>query len=315
MQRNRIFGSFLLLLAAVIWGAGFVAQRAGMEYIGPLTFGACRFWLAFIALYPVVLLTNKMEQKALSKAGEDAVQKTAEDILKSKKIFFLAATLCGTILFCGSIFQQYGMVFTTAGKAAFITALYILLVPLFSLVLKHRPGIASLVGVGFGTIGLYFLCITESFTIAKGDFIVLIGAFFWAAHVLIIDRFLPHVNPAKLAMAQFGICALYSTIGMFIFESPTWETIVPCLVPIVYAGVFSAGVGFTLQIFGQRHTTPTVASLLLSMEAVFGAVFGFFLLHETMSNRELAGCALMFSALIISQLPDKLFQKKEARKI
>jgi len=309
MKRNRILGSFLLLLAAVIWGAGFVAQRAGMEFIGPLTFGACRFWLAFIALYPVVRLTERMERKSLS-SREAAAPKTPAELGKERKTFALASALCGTVLFCGSILQQFGMVFTTAGKAAFITALYILLVPLFSLALKHRPGIASWIGVLFGTAGLYFLCITESFTIAKGDFIVLIGAFFWAAHVLIIDYFLPYVNPAKLAMAQFGICALYSTLGMFIFETPTWETIYPCLVPIFYAGVVSAGVGFTLQIFGQRHTTPTVASLLLSMEAVFGAVFGFLLLHESMSPRELSGCVLMSVALVVSQLPDKLFSKK-----
>ncbi len=314
MKKNKFLGSFLLLLAAIIWGAGFVAQRAGMEFIGPLTFGACRFWLAFFALIPVVQLTNRMEQKALSKSENPTTPKTPEEIAKSKKVFFRAAILCGTILFCGSILQQFGMVFTTAGKAAFITALYILLVPLFSLVLKLRPGLASWVGVGIGTVGLYFLCITESFTIAKGDLIVLIGAFFWAAHVLVIDRFLPYVNPAKLAMAQFGICAAYNTIGMILFESPDWATILPCLVPIFYAGVISAGVGFTLQIFGQQYTTPTVASLLLSMEAVFGAVFGFFLLHEIMSSRELAGCVLMFAALIIAQLPDKFFRKKEAKK-
>ena len=302
----------MLLLTAIIWGSGFVAQRAGMEFVGPLTFTATRFWLAFLVLIPVVKLAENADRKALAASGENSSPKTPEEIARSKKTFRIASLCCGTMLFCGSILQQYGMVFTTAGKAAFITALYILLVPVFSLFLKHRPGIKSWIGVAFGTVGLYFLCITESFTIAYGDFIVLIGAVFWACHVLLIDHFISHVSPARLAMTQFGICASYGTIGMLLFEHPTLETLLPCAVPIVYAGIMSGGMGFTLQIFGQRYTSPTVASLLLSMEAVFGAVFGFLLLDEVMTVRELSGCVLMFAAIIISQLPDRASASKEA---
>jgi drug/metabolite transporter (DMT)-like permease len=313
MKAKKLVGNLLLLLTAIIWGSGFVAQRAGMEFVGPLTFGASRFWLAFLVLIPVVHFMNKVDQKALAASGKTIPPKTPAEIAKSKKTFWTASILCGTMLFCGSILQQFGMVFTTAGKAAFITALYILLVPVFSLVLKHRPSLTSWIGVACGTIGLYLLCITESFTIAMGDFIVLIGAVFWACHVLFIDHFLPYVNPAKLAMTQFGICAMYSTIGMLIFERPSWSAVATCAVPILYAGIMSGGMGFTLQIFGQRYTSPTVASLLLSMEAVFGAIFGFLLLHEVMSSRELTGCFLMFGAIIISQLPDKKSGAKEAQ--
>lgn len=303
MKQKKLIGNLMLLFTAVIWGAGFVAQRAGMEFVGPLTFGASRFWLAFLVLIPVVRITEAADRRGRK---EIQAETTSQAPVKAKKkTFWLAAFLCGTVLFCGSILQQYGLVFTTAGKAAFITALYILLVPVFSLVLRHRPSLMSWIGVMFGTVGLYFLCITDSFQIAYGDFIVLIGAFFWASHVLLIDRFLPEVSPARLAMAQFGICALYNTIGMLLFEHPTLETLLPCLVPIAYAGIMSGGVGFTLQIFGQRYTSPTVASLLMSMEAVFGAIFGFLILKELMSARELIGCLLMFAAIIISQLPSR----------
>lgn len=311
LNRKKIVANSLLLLTAVIWGSGFVAQRVGMDYVGPLTFGASRFWLATLVLIPVVYFSDRADKKALEQSDEKPIALTAEEAITAKKTFAVAAFCCGTLLFCGSILQQFGMVFTTAGKASFITALYILLVPIFGLFLKQHPGINCWIGVGFGTIGLYLLCITESFTIAWGDFIVLIGAVFWACHVLVIDHFLPYVNAVRLAMTQFAICATYSTIGMFLFEEPTIDAIIYGFVPILYAGVLSGGVGFTLQIIGQKNTSPTVASLLLSMEAVFGAVFGFLLLHEIMSNRELIGCILMFAAIIVSQLPNKKLQEVE----
>lgn len=295
MDKNKLTGNFFLLITSLIWGSAFVAQRVGMDYVGPLTFTAVRFWLAVAALFPVMLILNKKKLLEPPKeSGEDG-----------KKTLLKGGLACGVILFTASVFQQFGLVFTTAGKAGFITALYIVLVPLLGLFLRHRPGAKSWMGVFVGTIGLYFLTITESLTIDKGDFIVLIGAFFWATHVLVIDRFTPFVDGVKLSIIQFTVCGVLGTIAMFIFERPSLEGILSAAIPILYAGVMSAGVGFTFQILGQRHTSPTVASLILSLESVFSAVFGFILLREIMSGRELLGCALLFGAVIISQLPDR----------
>lgn len=303
MDKNKLKGNFFLLITSLIWGSAFVAQRVGMDYVGPLTFTAIRFWLAVAALFPVMIILDK--KNLLEKPKE-----TGED---GKKTLIKGGLACGVILFAASVFQQFGLVFTTAGKAGFITALYIILVPLLGLFLKHRPGTKSWIGVLIGTVGLYFLTITESLTIAKGDFIVLIGAFFWASHVLIIDHFSPYVDGVKLSIIQFTVCGVLGTIAMFIFENPSVDSIMSAAIPILYAGVMSAGIGFTFQVLGQRHTSPTVASLILSLESVFSAVFGFLLLREIMSGRELLGCALLFGAVIISQLPSKAKAPNEAK--
>ncbi len=305
MDKKKLTGNLFLLLTALIWGLAFVAQRVGMDYVGPLTFTAIRFWLGASVLLPILYIMNKKEAQALKDNEGTIAPLTPEQKSKDRKSLMIAGGTCGTVLFVASILQQYGLVFTTAGKTGFITALYIVLVPVAGLFLKQRPGIQCWIGVAIGTAGLYFLTITESFTIAWGDFVVLIGAFFWAAHVLSIDHFNPYVNSIKLALTQFIVCASWSTIGMLIFERPTLDAILGGAVPILYAGILSCGGGFTFQILGQKHTSPTVASLILSMEAVFGAVFGFLILTEIMSGRELAGCILMFAAVIISQLPEK----------
>lgn len=300
MEKNKLAGNFFLLMTALVWGLAFVAQRVGMDYVGPLTFTALKFWLGAAVLLPVLYF---MDKKSIS--WKSASPGDDEDNAVKNKTLIKAGVICGTILFVASILQQYGLVFTTAGKTGFITALYIILVPIFGLALKHKPGIMSWIGVVLGTIGLYYLTITETFTIARGDFVVLIGAFFWAGHVLFIDHFNPYVDPIKLSITQFVVCAFLATIGMFLFETPSLQAIISGVVPLLYAGILSCGGGFTFQILGQRHTSPTVASLILSLEAVFGAVFGFLLLHEIMSPRELAGCMLLFSAVIISQLPQR----------
>ena len=308
MKKEKIVANMLLLLTSIIWGSAFVAQRVGMDYVGPLTFGAIRFALAALVLLPVIHFINKSERKKLRTKFDNGILEDKELKQEKRKILIKAGIICGLILFCGSTLQQFGLVFTTAGKAGFITALYIVLVPIFSLVLRKHPGLKSWVGVIIGAIGLYLLCINESFEIAPGDLIVLIGAGFWATHLLVIDYFLTKINDAvKLSCIQFSICALLCFIGAIVFEFDeiSLNSIYQAAVPILYAGVLSGGVGFTLQIFNQKHTSPTVASLLLSMEAVFGAVFGFLLLNEIMTTRELMGCVLMFIAIIISQLPDR----------
>lgn len=306
MKKEKLLGNSFLLLTSIIWGSAFVAQRVGMDYVGPLTFGMARFTLAALVLIPVMHFIRWNDKKQHLNLPEETEGLLPEELKNQRNILLKAGVACGSVLFCGSTLQQFGLVFTTAGKAGFITALYIVLVPIFSLVLKHKPGIKCWVGVVFGAAGLYLLCITESLTIAPGDLIVLIGAAFWAMHLLVIDHFLPKISDVvKLSFIQFCVCAGYSLIGAVIFEEISLNSILQGAIPIFYAGVLSGGVGFTLQIFGQRHTSPTVASLLLSMEAVFGAVFGFLLLHEIMTQREIFGCILMFVAIIISQLPDK----------
>jgi Permeases of the drug/metabolite transporter (DMT) superfamily len=306
LNKEKLIANSLLLLTAVIWGSAFVAQRVGMNYVGPFTFQATRFTLACVVLIPVIYFMGKSSKKQMETSGCGKEELSPEEKKKETKALLKAGITCGTILFCGSSLQQFGLVFTSAGKAGFITALYIILVPVFSLALRQRPGFKCWIGVAFGAVGLYFLCITESFSIAPGDLIVLIGAVFWACHVLVIDHFLPKVSdPIKMSFIQFVTTTVYSYICALIFEDISWNAIMAAAVPILYAGALSGGIGFTLQILGQKHTNPTVASLLLSMESVFAAVFGFLLLNEMMSFRETLGCVLMFIAIIVSQLPDK----------
>ncbi len=306
MDKKQLKGNFLLLTTAIIWGSAFVAQRVGMDYVGPLTFSWTRFVLATLVLIPIVHFLNRSSMKEARDETEAKKELTPEERREEKKTLFMASLVCGCILCTATVFQQVGLVSTSAGKTGFITALYIVLVPLFSVVLKHRPGLKCWIGVALGTIGLYFLCITSSFTIAPGDLIVLIGAGFWAAHILAIDHFLPKVSdPVKMSMYQFAVVAGICFIGSLIFEDISLSAIIDCAIPILYAGILSGGVGFTFQILGQKYTNPTVASLILCLESVFAAVFGFLLLKEIMTPRETAGCILMFAAIIISQLPDR----------
>lgn len=305
MKNKKILANILLLITALIWGSAFVAQRVGMNFVEPFTFNFSRFLLSTLVLIPVVRWMDKVEQNKRE-------YQSGSSVIHDKKVFWTASIICGSFLFAGSSLQQFGLVFTTAGKSAFITTLYILLVPIFGLFLKHKINIVGWIAVIFGTIGLYFLCITDGFSIAKGDFIVLIGAFFWTSHVLSIDHFLPKVPAVKLAMAQFGVCALLSLIAALLFEKPDLHSILKAGIPILYAGILSGGMGYTFQILGQKHTTPTIASLLMSMESVFALVSGYLFLHEVLSTREFMGCILMFIAIIISQIPEKYFPWKTA---
>lgn len=308
MTKKKLIANMLLLLTSLIWGSAFVAQRVGMDYVGPLTFGAARFILAAAMLIPVICFIDKSIRKKLERAGGTKQKRLSflPDDIDERNTLIKAGIVCGCVIFCGTTLQQFGLVFTTAGKAGFITSLYIVFVPIFSLFLRSIPNFKCWIGVALGAVGLYLLTITESFTIAFGDLAVLIGAGFWAVHLLVIDYFISKkVDALKLSFLQFSVCAILSTIAALIFEEISINAIIACAIPILYAGVLSGGVGFTLQIIGQRHTNPTVASLILSMEAVFSAIFGFLLLNEILNTREVFGCVIMFSAIIISQLPDK----------
>ena len=297
---KKIRGNLLLLLTALIWGASFVAQRAGMEYIGPFTFNGIRSLVGCIVLIPVILILSKL------KSGESETETfTDEEKKAQKKTLLVGGILCGIALFAASSLQQIGMVYTTAGKAGFITALYIVIVPIIGIFIGKKIRPIVWLCVILAVAGLYLLCIKDGFSIGKGDLLVLLCALGFAIHILIIDHFSPKTDGVKLSCIQFFVCGVISIIPMFAFESPDWSAILACRVPILYAGVLSCGVAYTLQIIAQKGTDPTIASMLLSLESVFAVISGVVILHEHIILREMFGCIIIFVAIIIAQLPSK----------
>lgn len=285
----------MLLLTALIWGSSFVAQRAGMEYIGPFTFNGIRSLIGGLVLIPVIFLFSKEKNAELTEAEKKA----------GKKTLLLGGILCGIVLFAASSLQQIGMVYTTAGKAGFITALYIVLVPILGVFIRKKVKPIVWLCVILAVAGLYLLCMTDGLSLGRGDLLVLLCAFAFSIHILVIDYFAPRTDGVALSCIQFFVCGILSLFPMFLAETPVWFAILDCWIPILYAGVLSCGVAYTLQILAQKHTDPTVASLLLSLESVFAAIAGAIILHEQLAPRELAGCVLMFAAIIIAQLPSK----------
>lgn len=292
MNRRKLRGSLMLLLTALVWGMGFVAQSAGMDYIGPFTFLAARSFLGCLVLLPVMALTSRKIPGEKPVPGE-------------RRTLILGGILCGTALFVASGLQQMGIQETTAGKAGFLTAMYIVLVPVFGLFLGRRPGAKVWGAVALALVGMYFLCLygTGLGGINRGDLLEMACAVGFTVHILIIDRYSGNVDGVKMSCIQFLVCGLLSTVCMLLWETPTWKDILGVWLPIVYAGVVSSGVGYTLQVVAQKDTDPTVASLLLSLESVFSLIAGWILLGQRMSGRELLGCVLMFAAIIWVQLP------------
>lgn len=279
--------SLLLLLTAFIWGAAFVAQSVGGEAVGCFTFNGVRSLIGALVLLPVIWLMD-------AKKKED------------QKTLIMGGICCGVMLCIASNFQQFGISFTTVGKAGFITAMYILIVPILGLFMKKKAGLQVWLGVVLAVMGLYLLCMTsESFSLSKGDFLVLICAGFFSLHILIIDYFSPKVDGVRMSCIQFLVCGILSMVMAFIFETPEVSVILSGWLPILYAGVLSCGVAYTLQIVGQKNMDPTVASLILSLESVFSVLAGWLILNQTLSLRELSGCVLMFLAIILAQLPQK----------
>jgi len=308
-MNQKIKSSGLLLLTAIIWGGAFVAQRASMETIEPFFFSALRMLLGSLSLLPIIYFLDKRKSKA-------EIQPTEIEKKTAQKILLQGGIACGIIIFFAANFQQVGLVTTSAGKTGFITTLYIILVPLFGVFLKHRPNLFNWIGVVFATVGLYFLCITESFSIALGDLIVLIGAVFWAIHILFIDHYAPKVDVTKLVAIQFFISGMLSLLAAFVTgESFTMNAVSESLPNILYSGILSSAIAFTLQGLGQKHANPTAASIILSTESLFAALCGFLLLGEMFTSRELIGCILMFSAIIIAQLPTKAEREQNLIKV
>lgn len=294
-MRNRFkkWGSvLLLLLTAVIWGVAFVAQSVGGDSVGPFTFLASRSFIAGLALLPVIAWRNRRATAAKTTSA-------------SSRTLWLGGILCGAALMIASAFQQIGIgdPNTTVGKAGFITALYIVIVPLAGIFMKKRIPVTVWIGVALATFGMYLLCITESFSISYGDVLILICAVCFSVQILLVDHFSPKVDGVKLACIEFFTCGTLSLVMMLITETPTWGSILEAWMPILYAGLFSSAVGYTLQIVAQKNVPPTLASLLMSLESVFSVLAGWVILGQSMSGRELIGCVLVFAAVLLAQIP------------
>ena len=296
MQRPGIvlLNDLLLLLTAVIWGVAFVAQRAGMEHVGPFTYNAVRFALGSVALLPLIAVRR----------GTASRRRTLASGTAARPIGALAAGLiAGAVLVFGASLQQVGLVYTTAGKAGFVTGLYVVLVPLSGLLWRQKAGWSSWTGALLCVVGLFLLSVTSAFTVERGDLIVLAGSFFWAAHVQVVGWLSPRTDPVKLACVQFAVCSLASAAAALALEHPRLPSILDAAVPILYGGILSVGVAYTLQVVAQQHAPPSHAAILLSLESVFAALGGAVILGERLGTRETVGCALMFAGMIVSQLP------------
>ena len=298
MKNKKLLGNSLLLFTAMIWGTAFVFQRVGMESIEPVTFNAARMALAAVFVGSVSFLLWKKEKKSASPA------RTAEEQRRYTRNTVIGGVCCGCFLSIASILQQMGLVYTTAGKAGFITAMYILLVPITGrLLFRKRNTWLVWLAVLFGVAGMYFLCITEEFRLSHGDTLICLCALFFTFHILCCDHFAPRGDPIRISAIQFATATVISAIAAAVFETPTPEKIASALVPILYCGLVSGGIGYTLQIVAQKYTDPTIASLLMSMESVFAMIAGTVLLGEQMTARELTGCLIMFVAIVLVQIP------------
>ena len=294
MTNRKLRANFLLLFTAFIWGSAFVAQRVGMEHIGPFTFNAVRLLIAGIALSIVALILDKSKFQAEEKRP-----------LYSRKALYVGGLVCGIVLFVAMSFQQVGIQYTTAGKAGFITTLYIIIVPLLGLFLRRKIGGMVWFSVFLALTGLFFLSFIENMEINLGDFLMLFCAIGYAVHILVVDRYATRADSVKLSCFQFFVAAFISSIVMLVFETPNFTYILMSWLPLLYVGVLSGAVGFTLQIVAQKDTDPAIAALLMSFEAVFAALTGFLILSEVLTVRELIGCVLMFTAIIIAQMPGR----------
>ena len=301
--------NFLLMLAALIWGSAFVAQSVGMDYLGPFSFNCVRSFMGSLVLLPVIWFMDRQKKETAEHDGQKTEEGTRE---QNKKVLLSGGLCCGVILTLSTSLQQIGIKYTTAGKAGFITALYILIVPLLGLILGKKVGIKTWIGVALAVAGMYLLCIKEGFSISYGDFMVLLCALIFSLHILAVDYFSPRVDGIRLSCIQFFVCGCISAVPMLVWEHPELFQIIRAWQPLAYAGVLSSGVAYTLQIVTQKHLNPTVASLLMSLESVFAVLTGWLVLNERLSLKELLGCVLVFTAIILAQLPQK--QKKPAVK-
>ncbi|MBQ6840330.1 MAG: DMT family transporter [Oscillospiraceae bacterium] len=296
-MKKQLRSSICLLLATMIWGSTFVAQSVGMDHIGPFTFQAVRCALAVIGLLPVIAIADRKKYD-----GKSFFSRWAD------KKLWKAGILCGIPLFLACNLQQLGLVDTDAGKSAFLTAMYIVIVPIFGIFLKKKPSKMIPISVALAVAGLYCLSCVGVTSISTGDLLLLGCAFMFAVQIIFVDIFAVSVDALRLNTIQALVCAVLSGIVMIFAEEPSWQTIIPCWLPLAYAGFLSMGAAYSLQIIGQQHLQPSAASLIMSLESVFAVLCGCLILHERLTNWEIIGCVLVFAAVILSQIPDK---KKE----
>lgn len=323
MKKTSLRSPMLLLLTAVIWGVAFVAQSVGMDYVGGFTFNCVRSIIGGAVLIPCIFFLDRWKARdakrrdAVTVPGESSVAgmitegkksaagAAAEEKKAQNKTLLIGGIGCGVALCIASNLQQFGIKYTTVGKAGFITAMYIIIVPVIGIFLKKTTGLRIWISVLLAVGGLYLLCMTEGFSIAFGDLLVLLCAVMFSVHILIIDYFSPKVDGVRMSCIQFFVSGILSGVAMLIFEQPDLGAILQAWMPILYAGVMSCGVAYTLQIVGQKDMDPTIASLILSLESVVSVLAGWVILGQKLSSKELFGCVLMFAAIILAQLPDK----------
>lgn len=291
---NKTKNTFLLLLTAFIWGVAFVAQSVGMDYVGPLTFNASRFIIGAVFLIPCIAFLDMLKKK-----------ESVDSEPQNKKTFLIGGLCCGIAIAVASTLQQYGISMTTVGKAGFITALYIVVVPILGIFLKKKPRLIIWVSVVLALAGLYFLCMTDSLSFSKGDTMVLLCALAFSIHILIIDYFSPKVDGVRMSCIQFFVAGILCGVPALIFEQPQLSSLIAAWAPVLYAGILSCGVAYTLQIVAQKNYDPTIASLILSLESVFSVLAGWIILHQALAPKEIFGCILVFIAIILVQLPER----------
>ncbi len=294
-------GNILLLITAIVWGCAFVAQSMAMDSVEPFTFQATRNFLGAIVLLPLIFISNFKNKKNKS-------------IKKNNKSLLIGGTVCGLVLFVASTFQQYGLKSTSPGNGGFITAMYILIVPVLGLFVKKKVSFRMWVCIAVAITGMFFLCFKDnSMVVGKGDILVMLCAVVFSFHILAVDKYASFLDGIKLSCLQFFVCSFASFIMMLIFDSPSVSAIKSALPMILYAGIGSCGIGYTLQVVGQKYTKPVVASLIMSLESVFAVIAQIVIMGTLPSPREALGCLLMFGAIIVSQVPEK--SKSENLKI
>ena len=294
---KNLKSNLILLSAALLWGFALVAQSQGMNYVGPYTFNCVRFLLGALTLAPVAVLYERRREPH---------EKTSK---KNIHYLLIGGAFCGVALAFATNFQQIAILSTTTGKAGFITSLYIVMVPLLGLFLGHKTHINMWLGVAVAIFGMYFLCLHETFRLSRADWLLLLCALFFALQIMCVDWFLPKVNPIWLSCLQALVCSVISAVFMFVYESPTIDTILSAHLPLLYAGVGSSGIAYTLQILGQKDNHPVMASLVMSLESVVSALAGWLILSHKLSLAEGVGCMLIFVAVLLTQIP--IFQRKE----
>ncbi len=306
MQSNFVRQNVFPTLAALIWGTAFVAQSVAAEHVEPFTFNAARAVIAFLFLLVLAAVLRSYRAKQGQKSGSGAVY---------WRNLLIAGLCCGVALTVATNLQQKGLETTTAGKSGFITALYIVLVPLFGLFLKKKPSRAIWVSVALAVVGLYFLCIKQSMTVSFGDFLTMLCAVCFALHILVIDHFSAKVDGVELSCMQFLVMTVISGVGMLLTETPSVETLQMAAGNILYVGIFSSGVAYTLQILAQKGSNPTTVALLMSLEAVFATLAGALILHDQMTAREYMGCIIMLAAVMLAQIPDTTWRRLSRGKV